>query len=145
MSTDEKHYTPRAGSLAQRVIDYLTTHGGALNAAQINAEFGGAPSATATTLRKATNAGYLATSKKSNAFIWSLPEAGAGQQADGTDSTDEAQPMLIAAWSDGDVTVKGLDVSEDGTVIFSAAQIGQLIAHMTRPLHPQTPIAAVQA
>ena len=136
MSNSNQPFTPRAGSLAQRVIDHLTTNGGTLNAVEIHEQFGGALSAVATQLRKATDAGFLLATKQGKSYAWSLPEAGAVSE------TDETEPMLIGAWSDGDVTVKGLAVADDGTVIFTAVQISQLISHLTRPLHPQTAVQA---
>jgi hypothetical protein len=117
-------YTPRAGSLAQKVIDHLTEHGGTLTSGEIAQTFGHA-GGVSTLLRKAVEVGLLTAEKISNAFTYSLPEP-------------EAEPaptdgkLQISFYHDGDVGVVGATITDDG-VVFTKDQLVQLFQRVTTP------------
>lgn len=120
-------FTPRAGSLAQRLIDHLTTQppGTAMSSSEIKEAFDVSAN-VATNLRTAVLGGALECERVGSSFSYSLPPPSEAAAApDGK--------LQIATWSDGDVSVTGAQVNADSSVQFTRAQIEQLLRHCTIP------------
>lgn len=118
-------YTPRQGSLAHHVIEYLASYGGTLSSPEIAEKFECNSTSVATSLRKAVDADLLHFEKHGNTHVYSVPGSPEPALAEG--------PLQIASYSDGDVSVAGGAATQDGGVMYTKAQIEQLVRHVTTP------------
>jgi hypothetical protein len=116
------NYVPRKGSIPDRVIKHLEEHGGSLLGSEIAKMYGGGGKGIATQLHRAVDAGLLAIEKSGISYVYSLPQP---------ISTDGE--LQIASYSDGDVSVSGGTPLEDGGVMYTKAQIEQLVRHVSLP------------
>lgn len=114
-------YVPRPGSVPEKVIQYLTEHGGTLCSAEVMEKFGGNKS-TSTLLRKAVDAGLLEVEKNGRKWFYSLP--GEPTAPDGR--------LKIGLYDDGDVSVCG-GTPIDGGMLYTRAHIEQLLRQVTAP------------
>jgi hypothetical protein len=124
-------YTPRDGTLAQRLIAHLTRAGGgaSMSASEIKAHFDVAN--VGNNLATAVKHGLLTTEGKGRAVRYSLAQEPA--PADGK--------LAYALHSDGDVSVHGGVPCEDGSVMYTRAQLEQLIDAVTKPHIPPRTVA----
>lgn len=121
-------YTPRAGTIAQQVIEHLESGqaGSSMSAAEIANEFDCTVTSVSTALKQAVEAGALVTAKEGRHTYWSLPE----QE---TPAAPDDGRLQIASWNDGDVMVRGGGIGDDGSVTYTREQILQLFQHVTVP------------
>jgi hypothetical protein len=117
-------YTPRTGTLAARLIAHLTEAGvSTMSSAEIGQQFDVA-SGVSTMLSKAVDAGLLIAEKGAGGRMeYSLPEP----------PPEPGGELQIALYHDGDVGVKGGVEGEDGSVLYTKAQIEQLLRRVTAP------------
>jgi hypothetical protein len=120
-------YTPRATSLAGKVIDYLEGNPGAkLTRDDIGKRFATNPKTVAALMRPAVDAGLVRTEKEGNANVYcALEDAPPQEPGDGK--------LNITTYADGDVGIGGLIVAEDGSVLITREQLQQLFSHVTTP------------
>jgi len=118
-------YAPRAGTIPARVIQHLTAKGGKINAAQIAQLFGANPASVATLLKLSVEAGLLNASKAGVAYEWSLPDGVVTQSA----MADPADQLVITAWPDGEITLKGYTPNADDGITLSPGQIARIAMH----------------
>lgn len=129
-------YTPPAGSLARRVIDYLTEAGGGfLTTADLRDDFG--TSNPSSCLANAIKNGLLVAERNGLTFHYSLP----GSDTPPPPPSDGK--LTITTYFDGDVGIGGAVVAEDGSVLITREQLLQLFQHCTTP-HIALPLPAPQ-
>lgn len=140
-------YTPREGSLAQRLIAHLQTQpaGTQLSNNEIASLLGCANNCVFSSLKTATRHGCLV---KINVggfnTAYSLPEgthpddtaiataspsprkkrgSGAAPAEPAAQQSEPAIGFNVARWADGDVTLHNVTVSEDGNVLLTPGQV----------------------
>lgn len=130
-------YKPRKGSLPHSVHQRLLQdgEGAQMSVPEIVATFGGTEHSVIAQLRAAVNNRLLDFTKvmPEDAAPGARPVrfyhlAGPTPEAERTDG-----PLDMARYSDGDVCVQGMAVREDGTAIFTHAQLQQLVQFATQP------------
>lgn len=116
-------YTPRAGTTAEKIMEFLATQpaDAAFTAQELEAKL--KIKHAAMCLHKAIEAGTVTATKRGRVNLFSL--AAPPQPSDGK--------LTIGNWSDGDVTVCGVQINEDDSVTFTRDQILQLLQHVTLP------------
>lgn len=133
-------YTPRPGSVPARVIEHLQKNGGTLNAQQIERLCKTTANNVTILLKLATQHGLLHRTRAITAgrvYQWSLPDdAVAGTLAvvarGGTANRAAADPsdqLVITAWPDGEITLKGFTPNEDDGITLSPSQIARIAMH----------------
>jgi hypothetical protein len=92
MSSEPKTYTPRPGSLVERISQHLQQHGGTLTSSQIASLFGTTPNCVMSSIRNALDHGHLRTHtvEGSRALHVSLGDV------DSVDAAEEAKPRKAA-------------------------------------------------
>lgn len=117
-------YTPREGTIPAKVIEHLQAQpeGTVITTAEITELFGTSTGVT-TNMHKAVEAGLVLAQKVGRNTGYSLPPA----------PPEPGGPLVITAWTDGDVVVTGAQVSDDGTIVFTRSQIEQLVRQVTQP------------
>lgn len=116
-------YKPRAGTTAATILEFFEKQpaGAEFTGHELEAKL--KVKCAAMALRKAVEAGVVVTSKRSNAYVFSL--VAPPQPSDGK--------LTIGNYSDGDVVVQGVQVNEDESVTFTRDQLQQLLQHVTTP------------
>lgn len=127
-------YIPREGGVAHRCIEHMKTGdpGQAFRSAELADAVGAARTGISTQLRKALDAGLVVITGAGSRTAYSLPAE--PEPGDGT--------LVIATYSDGDVSVLGGMLAEDGSIMYTREQVTQLVQQMTRP---HVPVASTGA
>lgn len=131
-----KPYTPRPGSLTERVLNALPRLGGSMTAQQIAEEFSTKSNAIFNLLAPAVKAGMLAkATNEEGRTVYSLPDLGTAESfapkarkatkkkqrvptaeaATAQPEADEAPPPIAALFDDGDIALYGVIPNEDGS------------------------------
>ncbi len=121
-------YVPREGSVAAQVLAHLHTlpAGSRILARDLAAAIGIDGKGLSTFLRKAIDAGQLVQEGGGTLSSYGLPAP--AHPGDGK--------LVIATFSDGDVSVLGGVLANDGSTMYTREQMTQLVAQMTRPHVP---------
>lgn len=116
-------YTPRAGTTAHKIIEFLRKQpaGTAFTGQELEVKLKLKTASMA--LRKAVAAEVVVVEKSGNAYAYSLPAP--PQPSDGK--------LTIGCFSDGDTVVSGGTPNEDGSVTYSREQLLQLIRFVSAP------------
>jgi hypothetical protein len=86
-------------------------------------------------MKKAVDAGMVVGERVGQRIAYALPEPDA--PADGA--------LLIASYSDGDVSIKGGAAQDDGSVVYTREQLSQLFTQITTPHLVLPPVTAQEA
>lgn len=139
-------YKPRAGSLADRVINHLKTTGGEISSIDLSKRFKTATNNTNALLKDALSSGTLVKRKDETGHVWYglgaaqwLQEppplldairnrkASAAAPAGAPAPADDTDPLTMARWSDGDLVITGHATTEEGAVVLTREQVKQLL------------------
>lgn len=121
-------YVPRKGTMTAKIVDYLTEHPDEeLDRDEIAAKFKDVSAVSVTSLlNNAAKRGVLRVQMRGMRNAYSAP--GPAEPEEPSDGK-----LQIATYSDGDVSVHGGQLCDDGQVMYTRVQIEQLIARVTTP------------
>jgi len=118
-------YAPREGSLGERLLQHLQNHPGRIF--------------TPTELAEACDMSKGNISRQASPLVAAglVESIGAGRAtayrlAEAAVATEPGGALLIAAYSDGDVSVQGGQRNEDGSTTYTRGQMQQLLQFVTR-------------
>lgn len=146
-------YTPRAGSLADRVINHLKKHGGEIRSADIIKLFKTSSNNIHALLQAPLGNGTLVKRKDDDGHVWyglgsgstaglkaavgrkakTKATAPADAPADPLTTDDEpaadapTDPLTMSRWSDGDLVITGHQTTDEGAVVLTRKQVEQLL------------------
>lgn len=150
-------YTPRDGSKADLVIQHLKAKGGWLTYDAIDHHFGVTRNNITAAFGKAMNSRLLEKGRAPDgSAALRIPGPKVATQpapapaAKRAAADDKGSPfinpstslkgqlpagkILMSAWSDGEIYVHGLQVMTDGSVLFTKAQMREIVVNMADPL-----------
>jgi hypothetical protein len=143
-----KTYEPGAGSVAARTIDALKQHPEGLSAKAIGALIDLPSKNIEPSLLAAIKHGHVVKQGRNRGAVYLLPQHGADQAGAVKVAPAEAPnveagaPLLeIAMYSNGDICVKGhqISVDDDGTAIFNVDQMAYLVERVCTPMIEVSP------
>ncbi len=159
-----KTYTPRPGSLAERVIAHLNAGATQIAPAEMATLFGAQRSATNNLLKAPRNFGMLVLHKNGNQALYTLPgvepdwgglpaepktratpvkrkakkaEASRSKAREAAPPATTTPPPIASLWDDGDLVLQGITVNTDGaSVTLTDLQARQVHRFMERVYGP---------